>query len=88
MARWRRTGGRSMVIRDNRFHELDELSDLVWRACDGVATVREIADRLAARKQMAWAEAMAATLIALASFRALELIELELVAGASEGQEP
>jgi hypothetical protein len=43
LVRRRRYDGAACLILDNYYFELDEATDAVWRACDGVRTVGDIA---------------------------------------------
>jgi hypothetical protein len=62
------------LIANSRFYQLDTLTDHLWVACDGNATIEEIAKGLSATENLTLGEALAATLLILEYFRELGFI--------------
>lgn len=74
--RRRRAEGQVHLILDNYYFDLDEGTDAVWRACDGVRTVAQVAEVL--HRERGWALELARSITrdTLSAFAEQELVSL------------
>ncbi|MCP3063382.1 hypothetical protein LXT21_31845 [Myxococcus sp. K38C18041901] len=74
--RRRRAEGQVHLILDNYYFDLDEGTDAVWRACDGVRTVVQVAEVLHRERGWDMELALAVTRHTLGAFVQQELVSL------------
>ncbi|MCK8499856.1 MULTISPECIES: hypothetical protein [Myxococcus] len=74
--RRRRAEGQVHLILDNYYFDLDEGTDAVWRACDGVRTVAQVAEVLHRERGWDLELALAVTRHTLGAFVQQELVSL------------
>lgn len=77
-ARRRRSSAGVVIIADNYHHSIDATIDAVWCACDGVRTVREIAENISSDLAMPPGLALAAVIGAILFLGSLHLISWTL----------
>jgi hypothetical protein len=74
--RRRRYNDITWLVQHNEWVALDDLSDLVWRACEASLTVEQIALSLAAEGNIPLRDALAATVYALGEFHQMGFVSL------------